>query len=207
MADTPEDAKPPAAPPPSQPAPPASAAPPAPPPKPPVPKIDPVEAALRAEGSSPALDLLREKHPEAIVDVTWHAGAVSVVVPGAMLIEILRFLHDDPRAAFTMLTDQTAVDWPKRDKRFDVVYHLYSIPNNQRLRLKLRVGEGESVPSATALFASADWFEREIFDLFGVRFDGHPDLRRIMMPDEWQGHPLRKEFPLEGLPEQHMRLR
>jgi NADH-quinone oxidoreductase subunit C len=195
MADTPEGAGP--TPPPAPPT----------PPKPAVPKVDPVEAALRAEVPSAALDSLKRAHPDAVQEVTWHAGATTVVVPAAKILEVLRFLHDDPASALTMLTDQTAVDWPKRDKRFDVVYHLYSIPTNQRLRLKVRAGDGESVPSATALFASADWFEREIFDLFGIRFEGHPDLRRIMMPDEWQGHPLRKEFPLEGLPEQHMRLR
>jgi len=106
-----------------------------------------------------------------------------------------------------LLCDLTAADWPKREKRFDVVYHLYSIPRNHRLRLKVRVGEGEPVPSATTVHHSAEWHEREVFDLFGVAFEGHPDLRRILLPDEWKGHPLRKEYPLEGFPEQHMRLR
>src|SRR5262249_54787226 len=156
MADTPEDVKPPAPPaPPTPPAPPAAAA----PPKPAAPKVDPIEAALRAEGSSPALDALRQKFPGAMIETSWYAGAASAVVPAGMLIEILRYLHDEPRAALTMLTDQTAVDWPKREKRFDVIYHLYSIPTNQRLRLKVRAGDGESVPSATAVFTSADWFE------------------------------------------------
>ncbi len=171
------------------------------------PRIDPVEAALRREVPSAAADALKERLPDAVREVACHAGQVTVLVPPERIVEVLRFLHDDERTRFDLLADLTAADWPKRPKRFEIVYHLYSIPRNHRLRLKVQVGEGEGVPSATRVYHAADWHEREVFDLFGVPFEGHPDLRRILLPDEWQGHPLRKEYPLEGFPEQHMRLR
>ena len=172
-----------------------------------VPRMSPEEQKLRRDVASIALDALKERFPDDVLEVTCYADQVTVLVPRERVVELLRFLHDDDRTAFDLLADQTAADWPDRPKRFDVVYHLYSIPTNQRLRLKTHVGEGESVASATAVYNSANWHEREIFDLFGVVFDGHPDLRRILLPDEWKGHPLRKEYPLEGFPEQHMRLR
>ncbi|HZI94202.1 MAG TPA: NADH-quinone oxidoreductase subunit C [Patescibacteria group bacterium] len=199
MTDTPEEPK-------SPPAPPAASSP-KPPATPAKPRIDPVEEKLRRSVASPALDALKEAFPGDLLEVGYYADEVTAVVPREKIVAILRYLHDDPRTAFDLLADQTAADYPKRGKRFDVVYHLYSIPKNHRLRLKVQVGEGEAVPSATAVYNAADWHEREIFDLFGVTFEGHPDLRRILLPDEWQGHPLRKEYPLEGFPEQHMRLR
>lgn len=171
------------------------------------PRVDPVEEALRRVVESAALDTLKERFPDDVIEVVCYAGQVTVVVPRPRIIELLRFLHDDPRTAFDLLANQTAADYPKREKRFEVIYHLYSIPRNHRLRLKVHVADGETVASATAVYNAAEWHEREIFDLFGVTFDGHPDLRRILLPDEWQGHPLRKEYPLEGFPEQHMRLR
>ncbi len=208
MADTPDDPKKPEAPPPApMPAPAASPAAGPKPAAPAKPRMDPVEEALRREVPSVPLDALKRRFPEAVLEVVYHAGEVTVVIPRERVVEILRFLHDDDLTAMNLLCDLTAVDWPKRDKRFDVVYHLYSIPRNHRLRLKVRVGEGEPVPSATPVHHAAEWHEREVFDLFGVAFDGHPDLRRILLPDEWKGHPLRKEYPLEGFPEQHMRLR
>ena len=171
------------------------------------PRVDPVEEALRRVMPSVALDALKRQYPDDVLEVVYYAGQVTVVVPRARIIEILRFLHDDPDTAFDLLANQTAADYPKREKRFEVIYHLYSIPRNHRLRLKVHVADGETVATATAIYNAAEWHEREIFDLFGVTFDGHPDLRRILLPDEWQGHPLRKEYPLEGFPEQHMRLR
>jgi NADH-quinone oxidoreductase subunit C len=88
------------------------------------------------------------------------------------------------------------VDYPERRPRFDVVYNLYSVSKSHRIRLKVRVDDGESVPSVTSVWSTANWHEREVFDMFGIRFDGHPDLRRILMPEDWEGHPLRKDFPL-----------
>jgi NADH-quinone oxidoreductase subunit C len=169
--------------------------------------MSPEEQKLRREVPSVAVDRLRERFPDCVLEVVCYADQVTVVVPAAKVAELLAFLRDDEVTAFDLLADQTAADWPDRPKRFDVVYHLYSIPKNHRLRLKAHVGEGESMPSAVSIYKAANWHEREIFDLFGVVFDGHPDLRRILLPDEWRGHPLRKEFPLEGFPEQHMRLR
>jgi len=169
--------------------------------------MDPVEEMLRREVPSAPLDTLKERFPDAAAQVTYYAGEVTTVVPASRLLEILSFLKTDDRTAFNLLADLTAADYPKREKRFDVVYHLYSIPRNHRLRLKAQVGEAEAVPSAASLYHAAEWHEREIFDLFGIKFEGHPDLRRILLPDEWQGHPLRKEYPLEGFPEQHLRLR
>ena len=199
MTDAPEEPKVPPAPP--------AASTPKPPAAPAKPRIDPVEEKLRRSVPSAALDALKEAFPDDILEVTCYADEVTALVPRERIVEILKYLRDEPRTSFDLLADQTAADYPKREKRFDVVYHLYSIPRNHRLRLKVHVGEGEAVPSATAVYNAADWHEREIFDLFGVTFEGHPDLRRILLPDEWQGHPLRKEYPLEGFPEQHMRLR
>ena len=171
------------------------------------PRMSPEEQKLRREVLSVALDRLRERFPDCVLEVAYYADQVTVLVPREMVAEILVFLRDDDVTAFDLLADQTAADWPERGKRFDVIYHLYSIPKNHRLRVKAHVGEGEPVPSAVPIYKAANWHEREIFDLFGIPFDGHPDLRRILLPDEWRGYPLRKEFPLEGFPEQHMRLR
>jgi NADH-quinone oxidoreductase subunit C len=193
MADVPEQDKPKA---------------PAPPPATPAkPRMDPVEEMLRRPVESAALAALQERFGDAVLEVTHYAREVTARVPADCLLEMLAFLRDDPRAAFDLLTDLTAVDWPKRDERFEVVYHLYSIPRNHRLRLKVRVKDGQALPSAASLYHAAEWPEREVFDMFGIPFEGHPDLRRILMPDEWRGHPLRKEYPLEGFPDQHMRLR
>ena len=95
-----------------------------------------------------------------------------------------------------MLTDETAVDYPKREKRFDIVYHLYSFERNNRLRLRVQVSAEEKVPSVTGVWPTANWLEREIYDMFGVVYEGHPDLKRILMPDEWVGHPLRKDYDI-----------
>ncbi len=119
-----------------------------------------------------------------------------VEAPASVLAQAMAFLRDSER--FDMLMDLTAVDWWKKDlpasaQRFEVVYELYSFPRNERLRVKTRVADGEPVPSLTSLYEAADWLEREVFDMFGIPFDGHPNLKRILMPDEWQGFPLRKD--------------
>ena len=171
---------------------------------PPAPKL---EEILKQPVPSAALDALREALPDAIEGVVYHAGEVTALVKVERLIEAGRFLRDDPRCRMNLLADLCAADGPKEPKRFEVNYHLYSIPCRQRIRLKVRVADGESVPSVTGLWSTANWHEREAFDLFGIRFDGHPDLTRILLPDDWKGHPLRKDYPLEGYPEQHPRFR
>ncbi len=125
-------------------------------------------------------------------------GELEVRVDAADLISALTTLRDDRHAAFTQLIDLTAVDYPERHKRFDVVYLLLSMVNNMRLRLVVSVGEGQTVPSATGVFMSANWAEREVWDMFGVFFAGHPDLRRLLTDYGFEGHPLRKDFPLTG---------
>jgi len=114
------------------------------------------------------------------------------------IAKVLTFLRDDSECLFKTLVDITAVDWPQREKRFEVVYHLLSMHLNQRVRIKLAVAEGASVPSVTSVFSVADWFEREIWDMFGIFVTDHPDLRRILSDYGFRGHPLRKDFPLTG---------
>lgn len=114
------------------------------------------------------------------------------------LIKVMRFLRDDSQCLFKMLLDICGVDYPEREKRFEVVYNLLSLGHNQRVRVKVCVAEDEPVPSVTALYPTAGWFERETWDLYGVFFSGHPDLRRILTDYGFEGHPLRKDFPLTG---------
>jgi NADH-quinone oxidoreductase subunit C len=136
--------------------------------------------------------------PDAVEHVSWWVGDWSVVVRTSRLVDVANHLRTANGAAFALCSDVTAVDWPPRPARFDVIYSLSSIARGHRLRLKVRVGDGEAVPSVSGVWPAAAWLEREVFDLFGIPFAGHPDLRRILMPDEWQGHPQRKDYPLEG---------
>jgi NADH-quinone oxidoreductase subunit C len=156
---------------------------------------------------SPALDALKEELGDAVEEVTYHAGEVSARVPADRVAEACRFLKEDPRTQMNLLSDLCAADYPEESKRFEINYHMYSIPLGHRLRVKTRVADGEPLASVTGIWSTANWHEREAFDLFGIRFTGHPDLTRILLPDDWTGHPLRKEYPLEGLPEQHPRFR
>jgi NADH-quinone oxidoreductase subunit C len=117
------------------------------------------------------------------------------------IVKVMAFLRDDPRCQFISFIDATAVDWPAREKRFDVVYHLLSPKLNQRVRVKITTDEATPVPSIVAVFPGADWFEREAYDLYGVLFVGHPDMRRILTDYGFEGHPLRKDFPLTGFVE------
>src|SRR4029077_20166472 len=128
-------------------------------------------------------------------------GELTVVVEREAIVEFLRFLHDDARLAFDNLIDVCGVDWPQRPQRFDVVYHLLSPRKNKRIRVKVMTEEEAPVPSATPVFPGADWFERETYDLYGILFSGHPDLRRILTDYGFEGHPLRKDFPLTGFVE------
>jgi NADH-quinone oxidoreductase subunit C len=117
------------------------------------------------------------------------------------LIKVMTFLRDDPRCQFVSFIDAAAVDWPAREKRFDVVYHLLSPKHNVRIRVKIEVDEGTPVDSSIGVFPGVDWFEREVFDLYGVVFTGHPDMRRLLTDYGFNGHPLRKDFPLTGFVE------
>jgi NADH-quinone oxidoreductase subunit C len=142
---------------------------------------------------------LQQGLPGAVEHVSFWVGDWTVIVTAARLAEACGFLKHTPGCQFDYLADLTAVDWPTRaDARFDVVLCLYSIKLRQRLRVKARVADQETVPSVTGLWPAANWLEREVFDMFGITFTGHPDLRRILMPADWQGHPERKDYPLEG---------
>jgi NADH-quinone oxidoreductase subunit C len=125
-------------------------------------------------------------------------GIFWINIPVTALRTIVTTLRDDPELAYTMLCDLFGVDYPAREKRFDILYNLYSYSRNRRVFLRVRAAEGEAVPTISDLFPNANWAEREVYDLFGVPFSDHPDLRRILCPDDWDGHPLRKDYPLIG---------
>jgi NADH-quinone oxidoreductase subunit C len=133
--------------------------------------------------------------PGAVTQVSFWVGDWTVIVPATRLLEVARHLAG---VGFDFCSDVTATDWPQRPQRFDVVYALYSIRDKQRIRVKVRAAENETVPSVTSIWPAANWLEREVYDMFGVAFIGHPDLRRMLMPEDWQGHPQRKDYPLEG---------
>jgi NADH-quinone oxidoreductase subunit C len=128
-------------------------------------------------------------------------GELTVTAKAADLVKVVTFLRDDPACQFINIIDVTAVDWPSREQRFDVVYHFLSPRLNQRVRLKVVTDETTPVPSLINVFRGADWFERETYDLYGVLFTGHPDMRRILTDYGFEGHPLRKDFPLTGFVE------
>lgn len=140
---------------------------------------------------------IKERFGEAITEAVATLGQQIIRVKKGSYEELCRFLLDDEDADFKMCTDLTAIHWPdRRGEEFDIVLLLYSLTKNRRLRIKVAIGEGEDCPSVTALWGGADWMEREVFDMFGVKFADHPDLRRILLPPDWPGHPLRKEYPI-----------
>lgn len=145
-----------------------------------------------------AVKKLQEKFPASVLEVTTFRGEVTVTVSKGKIFEICKFLHSDPDLQFHLLTDLCGLDFFPQTPRFGVVYHLCSLKNNQRLRLKTRVGEMESIPSVESIWKVANWYEREAYDLFGIRFENHPDLRRILLWDGYEGYPLRKDYPAEG---------
>lgn len=136
--------------------------------------------------------------PGAVRQVSFWVGDWTIIVAADRLLDVMRFLKEDAATSFDYCSDVTAADWPPREKRFDVVYCLYSTRLRHRLRVKARVGEEDPIESVTPLWPAADWLEREVYDQFGIRVVNHPDLRRILMPDQWQGYPQRKDYPLEG---------
>jgi len=150
--------------------------------------MEPLEIAAR----------LRERFPAEALDIVEFRGQVSVVARRDRIVELCRFLRDDPAIRMDFLTDLFGVDYPGRESRFEVVYNLFSLSHRHRLRLKALVPEGDPrIASVVPVWRGAEWHEREAYDMFGVSFDGHPDPRRILMPEDWEGHPLRKDYPLE----------
>ena len=164
-------------------------------PKPPVKKKEegpkPTDAA-----NHPLVKQLKAKFGDAIGEASEFIGQLSVHVDGERIVEVCDFLKEDRETQFDYLSDVTCVHYPERVAApFEIVYNLFSIPNNERVRLK--VATNDSVDSVTRVWPAANWLEREVFDLFGVRFNGHPDLRRLLLPPDWEGYPLRKDYPLE----------
>ena len=157
--------------------------------------------------SAAAAKLVSEKFPQAVLETIEFRGEYTLLLAPTHLNTLCAYLQKNLR--YNFLSTITAVDWPERRPRFDVIYQLLSLPNQSDLRLKLQVGDrGEahpSVPSVCSIWPGANWYEREVYDMFGIEFANHPDLRRIMMPPDWTTHPLRKDYPLSGfdLPEPH----
>ena len=173
---------------------PATAPPAAAPPKPaaPAPPKPPVQ--LQTPLNNELVGRVRAKFGTALVEAIEDRKQAIVIVECERLGEVAQYLRDEEK--FDLLSDLTAVDWPKREKRFDVVLNLYSFAKNERLRVKARAGDGEQVPSVAGIWPTANWLEREAFDMFGIIFAGHPNLTRILLPDEWQGYPLRKDYDI-----------
>jgi len=155
------------------------------------------------------MDEALHQHAAAIADVlkgsllahTIAHGELTITVAPGDIVAAVKALRDDERCRYFSIIDVTAVDWPSRERRFDIVYHFLSPSHNRRIRVKIEVGETTAVPSIIEVFPGADWFEREVYDLYGVPFTGHPDMRRLLTDYGFEGHPLRKDFPLTGFVE------
>ena len=146
-------------------------------------------------------NLIDAEYPGAILEQSAYEDRedeVTFVLKADYLVRVCEYLRDHPAASFKILTDLTAVHYPEDEQPFQVVYQLVSVDHSRLLRLKVKVKDGQEAPSVTDVWSSANWMEREVYDLFGISFTGHPDLRRILLPDNWGSHPLRKDYPLEG---------
>ena len=147
----------------------------------------------------PAVARLLDWKAEAVTGAKFDRDEMTIYVERDHIREACVVLKDDPSCPFNFLSDVTCVDWYPSEPRFEVIYHLLSIPNKERVRLKVRLNSASPVvESVTPVWPGANYFEREVFDLFGIRFTGHPCLRRLLMPEDWEGHPLRKDYPVEG---------
>ena len=147
--------------------------------------------------ASQIIQALTAGMPGAAYEAAASVDFPTIYVPADRLVETCRTLRDEPALRFNVLVEVTAADYLPRDPRFEIVYHLLSVPHRRRLRLKVRVGLGGSVATVQGVWPAAGWLEREVYDMFGVGFDGHDDLRRILMPDDWEGHPQRKDYPVQ----------
>ncbi len=155
-------------------------------PKPEGPKPEPWDSELATR--------LRSQYGSGIKEASTYLGQKYVVVDSSIVYEILLLMRDDE--LFDYCVDITAVHYPKREAQFDIVYVLYSFHHNERIRVKTQIKEGEGLRTAVEIWPTANWLEREVYDMFGIKFDGHPDMKRILLPDDWKGHPLRKDYPI-----------
>jgi NADH-quinone oxidoreductase subunit C len=174
---------------------PAAAAAPKPPPKPPAPKAPAVMETAPWEGE--LVDALKTEFGEQITGYFTYVGQSFLTAQAGAVVPIIEFLKSE--WGFDYLVDVTATDDPAKPERFELIYILYSFSRNERIRVKARVKEGEKPATMTTVHLTADWLEREVFDMFGIEFEGHPNMKRILMPDEWQGHPLRKDYSILGM--------
>jgi NADH-quinone oxidoreductase subunit C len=148
------------------------------------------------------IDKVKQRFPESLLEVTEFRDDCTLIIRKDDIVRVAEFLRDDSVLAFDLLVDLCGVDMYRPEGRFEVVYNVYSLKNKRYLRLKVRVEEDHPVvPTATGVWAAANWHERETFDMFGIKFEGHPDLRRMYLPDEFEYYPLRKDFPLMGIPD------
>jgi NADH/F420H2 dehydrogenase subunit C len=166
----------------------AAAKPPAPEKPPPVAPGDPVGTPWTGE----IVDALKKTFPDIPIEAYTYLSQNYLILPRESIVPVAMFLKTELH--FNFLADLTAVDYPNREKRFDVVYHLYSFSRNERLRVKARAGDQETVESVITVWSGADWMEREVFDMFGIRFEHHPNMTRILLPEDWEGYPLRKDY-------------
>ena len=161
-----------------------------------------VRMTLQPAGLAPndIAEKIKEKFADQVVEVVEFRDQVSVIVKRDQILSILKFLHDDPLLSLNHLQDLTAVDYSKKKEiRFEVVYNLYSIRHRHKIRIRAQVPENDTkIDSVVPIWSGANWHERECYDMFGITFTGHPDLRRILMPEDWEGFPLRKDYPLKG---------
>jgi NADH-quinone oxidoreductase subunit C len=161
--------------------------------------LAPVITDLEQLKAHPAIARLLAWNAAVIEQVKFDRDEMSIHVERSSIREACALLRDDPACPFNFLSDVTCVDWYPSEPRFEVIYQLLSIPQKERVRLKVRLGgDSPAVESVTSIWPAANFFEREVYDLFGIRFTGHPYLRRIQMPENWEGHPLRKDYPVEG---------
>ena len=157
--------------------------------------------AVKAPPGEDLKALLEAEFPGAVLERSAYRDEedeTTFVVEVDSLVRAAAHLRDHPAARFALLTDLTAAHYPEAEYPLETLYHLYSFEHNRRLRLRARLRDGQAVPTVSGVWRSADWMEREVYDLFGIEFEGHPDLRRILLPDDWGGHPMRKDYPLEG---------
>ena len=161
--------------------------------------VEPAITDMERLKDAPEIMLLSRANPQGVTDAKFDREELSIYVDRTFIREAVALLRDDTGARYTYLADVTCVDWYPREPRFEVVVHMLSMAHKSRVRLKVRLhGDDPVMDSLTPVFPAANFFEREVFDLFGVRFEGHPFLRRLMMPEDWKGHPLRKDYPVEG---------
>ncbi len=165
------------------------------------PDADEPAEAVKAPPGEDLKEVVESAFPGAVLEQSAYQDdedETTFVVEPDSIVAVATHLRDHGDSHFELLTDLTATHYPEAEDPFEVLYQLYSIEHNRRLRLKVRIKEGRAMPTVSGVWSSADWMEREVYDLFGIEFEGHPDLRRILLPDNWGSHPMRKDYPLEG---------